>query len=714
MKCKSCGGELLYKNGLYLCNSCGTTFALDSIYENIDVCICYEENDTAGRRTRDSIIAQEVYRKLEESKIATFYERVSADGMTGNDLEMSKLAAINKAKTIIVLGTSIENFRAIETKYSECFSGKPVIPFCVDVNPGAIPKTLSKIQAMSYSTIGWDKDLIKGVYNILGREQIVDTTSLYRQRKGKIIIGIIAVLITLAVALTIWFLVKPGNSATEDTNMGTTNSLTQKEIYDKASGLLEQGDYIEALDLFLQIPEHSNSANMLKKIYSQYEGYYQKDGFTLHMNITDNIRADVEVSIASEGNNAQFTTSTAVNGSLIEGNYQDNLQQTGKFTIKLENTGMKFSYTIDNTKKTVDLFLNFSEKTDQPTDTITAETILSWFKKQHTLSQLMTMGYELEQTEVFDRAGANRMYQIKDTDIYLAVFGFMVTEDGCGDTFDDIVVAIQAPAELLMPSYIGKSDIPVFDGNLLYWPYGNPGGDAYLNFNYTPSGQTISKSTPIGLTSKAILTTGMWNQLMLDIAQITVENQAKSKYKLESTSVDTVTENNTHILLSAEITNDRRAWYKYEKKNQKVTFIKDGSYQVEGYKISKALWFSEYLDFALEFPNTFDIKPGTPEWDEKVKDVLEDKAMDAVCQKFNLDPYEGIEYVMQAENESYLLYAFRTSDKTCAWYKCGKKDGKVLFVKEGPTESEFMGYLSEEFWTSQYSDFAKEFPNAFD
>ena len=60
MKCKSCGGELLFQNGIYLCNSCGAIFALDSIYENIEVCICYEENDAAGRRTKDCIFAQEV------------------------------------------------------------------------------------------------------------------------------------------------------------------------------------------------------------------------------------------------------------------------------------------------------------------------------------------------------------------------------------------------------------------------------------------------------------------------------------------------------------------------------------------------------------------------------------------------------------------------------------------------------------------------------
>ena len=202
MKCKNCGGELLFQNGIFSCQSCGTAVALGSVYENTDVCICYEENDSSGRRTKDSIIAQELYRKLEESRITTFYERISADGMIGDDLEMSKFSAIHKAKVIIVLGASAQNFSTIEEKYGEHFAGKPVIPFCIDVSPAAISKTLSKIQAMSYSTIGWDKDLIKGICNILGRDQVVDTVSLYgKQKKKFIIVGII--LIALITAITI-------------------------------------------------------------------------------------------------------------------------------------------------------------------------------------------------------------------------------------------------------------------------------------------------------------------------------------------------------------------------------------------------------------------------------------------------------------------------------------------------------------------------------
>ena len=202
MECKNCGGKILFQNGIGCCQSCGAKIALNSIYEKVDVFICYVECDAFGRRTKDSLIAHEVYRKLEESKISTFYERISADGFMGDDLEQIRLAAINQSKIILILGSSKENFAALEKKFLEFFDGKTVIPFCIDINPAEIPKTLSKIQALNYATIGWEKGLVNGVYNLLGRENEIDSVSVYaatRKRRFLAIGIVIALLFATAV-----------------------------------------------------------------------------------------------------------------------------------------------------------------------------------------------------------------------------------------------------------------------------------------------------------------------------------------------------------------------------------------------------------------------------------------------------------------------------------------------------------------------------------
>ena len=65
MRCKNCGAELTAKNGLYICESCGSTSEISLGYEVSDVYIAYIESDEQGRRTKDSIIGQEIYNKLE-------------------------------------------------------------------------------------------------------------------------------------------------------------------------------------------------------------------------------------------------------------------------------------------------------------------------------------------------------------------------------------------------------------------------------------------------------------------------------------------------------------------------------------------------------------------------------------------------------------------------------------------------------------------------
>ena len=150
MKCTNCGGELNFEGGIGICSSCGSKHKLDNIFEKIDVCLCYIEYDNAGRRTKDSIIAQEVYSKLENKKINVFYERISANNCLPNELELLRQVAISNANIVIVIGASKENFETLTQKYSEHFNGKHIIPFFADINPNDIPHTLNKLQALNY------------------------------------------------------------------------------------------------------------------------------------------------------------------------------------------------------------------------------------------------------------------------------------------------------------------------------------------------------------------------------------------------------------------------------------------------------------------------------------------------------------------------------------------------------------------------------------
>lgn len=510
MKCKGCGGVLQFQNGAYICQSCGATYSLEGIYEKIDVYICYEEYDGAGHRTKDSIVAQEVYRKLEENKVATFYERISADGLTGSDLEKSKLAAIHKTKIIIVLGASIENFSAIESKYSKYFEGRPVVPFCVDVNPSAIPKTLSKIQAMSYSTIGWDKDLIKGVYNLLGKEQDVDAGALYGRRKKKIIIAsIIASVILAATAVIGWLMLKPdhtndnanvSNPSTESVSETTEKILSQKEIYDDANELLSQGDLIGALELFLQIPDHPDSANAIKLIYAKYEGYYQNESSLIHIEVIDNVRAELilKIRMGDKVVNDEITSQIVIDN--IECTCMNSSNENWKIIVQLENTGICLKVTdASGVQLTEEKFL-LSEKTSRPTVQIDVETLLDWVDRGLTIDQLTELGYEISFERMTGRRGGDSIYRIEYTDIRLTVLEFTIGNASiCG---------FSAPAEMVAPFMIGEDAMPLVKGDIVYWPNAHMTSlwftDTGTWFNYAEEG-IVLENTEIGITTRSVL-----------------------------------------------------------------------------------------------------------------------------------------------------------------------------------------------------------------
>lgn len=495
MKCKNCGGELLFENGIGSCQSCGSTFSLDNIYENVDVYLCYEENDGAGRRTRDSIIAQEIYRKLEENKITTFYERVSADGMIGGDLEASKLAAIHKAKIIIVLGTLAESFTTLETKYGEYFTGKPVVPFCVDVNPGAIPKTLSKIQAMSYSTIGWDKDLIKGICNILGRVPDVDTVSLYGRRKRTVFIFTVIMAVVIVFASVIaWIYLKPSETVEapdtlppQETAELTEKPLTQSEIYEEAQALLNSGKYLEAANEFNKIVEYKDSSNQIKKIYDRYDGYYQdaEQIYSLYLNIVDGKMAEVSFEKAIGYRIVKVEESASLENNQITIKYVDNLTNEGALSVTLCNEQVEVAVSTTSVSGKLSIgdtnvvFL-FTSKTDRPPiKEVTKELLLDWVTNPISPEDITAYGFELEYIDTSGEYNESfgAQYRIANTDVVIISTNVDLSKyDSKGHSGDvpqleeTVVIAAIAPVNLLCPEKIGSSSCVFTENNIAYVP----------------------------------------------------------------------------------------------------------------------------------------------------------------------------------------------------------------------------------------------------
>lgn len=143
--------------------------------EPFDVFICYKESDDNGNRTRDSILAQDIYYRLTEQGRRVFFARITLEDKAGTEYEPYIFAALNSAKVMIALGTRPEYFNAVWVKneWSRFLSlmkkdcSKLLLPCYRDMDPYDLPDQLSVLQSYDMSKIGFLQDLLHGVSKVL-------------------------------------------------------------------------------------------------------------------------------------------------------------------------------------------------------------------------------------------------------------------------------------------------------------------------------------------------------------------------------------------------------------------------------------------------------------------------------------------------------------------------------------------------------------------
>ena len=150
--------------------------AISQKEEPFDVFICYKETDENGRRTRDSVLAQDLYYGLTEEGFKVFFARITLEDKLGSAYEPYIFAALNSAKVMVALGTRAEFFNAVWVKnewsrYLSLIKGgakKTLIPAYKDMDPYDLPQEFSHLQAQDMSKLGFMQDLIRGINKIAG------------------------------------------------------------------------------------------------------------------------------------------------------------------------------------------------------------------------------------------------------------------------------------------------------------------------------------------------------------------------------------------------------------------------------------------------------------------------------------------------------------------------------------------------------------------
>lgn len=153
---------------------------ISSKEEPFDIFISYKENDDSGRRTQDSVLANDLYHQLTNEGFKVFFSRITLEDKLGTAYEPYIFSALNSAKVMVVIGTKPEYFNAVWVKnewsrylalVKKSDGKKMLIPAYRDMDPYDLPEEFSHLQAQDMSKLGFMQDLIRGIKKIVQADE---------------------------------------------------------------------------------------------------------------------------------------------------------------------------------------------------------------------------------------------------------------------------------------------------------------------------------------------------------------------------------------------------------------------------------------------------------------------------------------------------------------------------------------------------------------
>lgn len=161
--------------------------------EPYDVFICYKETDDQGRRTQDSVLANDLYHQLTNEGFKVFFSRITLEDKLGSAYEPYIFAALNSAKVMVVLGTRAEYFNAVwvRNEWSRYLAlikndgTKVLIPAYKDMDPYDLPQEFSHLQAQDMGRLGFMQDLIRGIKKLTGMDGLVQSATVLNMAGGE-------------------------------------------------------------------------------------------------------------------------------------------------------------------------------------------------------------------------------------------------------------------------------------------------------------------------------------------------------------------------------------------------------------------------------------------------------------------------------------------------------------------------------------------------
>ena len=474
MICKICGGSLNIKEGVYVCSNCHNKMMISAVCENIEVFILYTEVDEYGRRTKDSVIAQEIYNKLESSNVNVFYQRISADGLTGDNYQTACDTALSFAKIVIIIGSDRVYLHNLIYNYRVQLKNKIIIPIYSGIKTYDLPDEIKKLQSVNYDTLGAINDILKAV--LINLNKVSDINFLTETHKNilarkKLIIRTVLFILFLVIGITTYIVC-------------FTPYVLDSKKYEYAEELYRANQYTESLNLYLNLSNYKDSQSKAWDIYKKYSGYYKNydNNFFLRLSIDESYKADIEVSYSDNNIINRCTGKFLLNGTSAEFQLTDSLNKNynGEIELKNDRIILSLSEAISSENKNgyKKILFTFNNKTNENVlSKITDKQLSDWFLEPRKESYFINQGYRLTNLENTDKLNLAGFREIEDLGINLAIFyEFAINIEN--DIFlnyekhydDGIVMGVISRASTLIPDNIGKKSNIFVSNDVLYAP----------------------------------------------------------------------------------------------------------------------------------------------------------------------------------------------------------------------------------------------------
>lgn len=140
-----------------------------------DIFICYKETGENGKRSKDSVKAQNLYEKLTEAGYKVFFSRVTLESKIGTEYEPYIYAAIASSKIMLHITSSKEHSEAVWVKnewsrylaLSAKNSDKTMIPLFFGMSKDELPDEFTHLPSYNMDEDGFEQELLRGIKKLI-------------------------------------------------------------------------------------------------------------------------------------------------------------------------------------------------------------------------------------------------------------------------------------------------------------------------------------------------------------------------------------------------------------------------------------------------------------------------------------------------------------------------------------------------------------------